>query len=60
MIRRSRIQKRDAEGHWSVNATRGTALGQVSGPTGLAVDGAGHLYVADTDNYRVQMYTPQP
>jgi hypothetical protein len=31
-----------------VIATYGTALGQVFGPDGLVVDGAGNLYVADT------------
>jgi DNA-binding beta-propeller fold protein YncE len=52
--------------NWSVIATQGTDLGQVhlsgtlTATSGLAVDGAGHLYVADTDNNRVQMYTPGP
>jgi tripartite motif-containing protein 71 len=44
-----RIQKRDAQGNWSVIATPGSALGQVGGVNGLAVDGAGNLYVADGD-----------
>src|SRR5436309_3145577 len=35
-----RIQKRDAQGNWSVIATYGKALGQVSGPSALAVDTA--------------------
>jgi sugar lactone lactonase YvrE len=42
-----RIQKRDARGNWSVLAARGSALGQVFFPSGLAVDAAGNLYVAD-------------
>ena len=59
------IQKWDAQGIWSVIATAGSDLGQVEsqyygGPFGLAVDGAGNLYVADTGNNRVQMYTPGP
>jgi sugar lactone lactonase YvrE len=64
-----RIQKRDAQGNWSVIATGGDALGQVyllpdyyqdgyDHGGGLAVDGAGNLYVADTGNNRVQKYTP--
>jgi len=53
------IQKRSAQGSWSVVATRGTGLGQVGGTTALAVDGAGHLYVADR-NGLVQEYTPDP
>jgi hypothetical protein len=53
------LQKRDAQGNWSVIATAGTALGQVLAPTALAVDGADNLYVADGYN-RVQQYTPAP
>jgi sugar lactone lactonase YvrE len=55
-----RIQKRDPHGNWSVLATQGTALGQVSNPLALAVDGAGNLYVADYVNNRVLKYTPAP
>jgi sugar lactone lactonase YvrE len=57
---RSRIQKRDAAGHWSVIASAGAAIGQVNAPMGLAVDGAGNLYMADTGNNRVLKYTPEP
>jgi hypothetical protein len=53
-----RIQKRDVQGNWSVIATAGYDLGQVSAPSGLAVDGSGNLYVAD--DQRVQRYTPHP
>jgi hypothetical protein len=42
-----RVQKRDAQGHWSLIAPGGDALGQVDTPTALAVDAAGSLYVAD-------------
>jgi sugar lactone lactonase YvrE len=58
--RKSRIQKRDTQGNWSVIATFGSALGQVSGPGALAVDPAGNLYVADILNNRVLKYTPGP
>jgi DNA-binding beta-propeller fold protein YncE len=49
-----RIQKRDTQGNWSVIATFGAALGQVSGLRGIAVDTAGNLYVTDGDNGRIQ------
>jgi tripartite motif-containing protein 71 len=48
-----RIQKRDAQGSWSVIATEGTALGRVWSPSVLAVDGAANLYVAD-DGHGIQ------
>jgi hypothetical protein len=41
-----RIQERDAQGNWSVIATEGTALGQVSYHSALAADAMGNLYVA--------------
>lgn len=41
------IQKRAAQGDWSVIATGGAGPGQVDSPTALAVDTAGNLYVAD-------------
>jgi sugar lactone lactonase YvrE len=58
----ARIQKRDAQGNWSVIATYGSLLGQVDFTygAGLAVDGAGNLYVADGGNNRVLKYTPAP
>jgi DNA-binding beta-propeller fold protein YncE len=42
-----RIQKRDAQGNWSVITTWGTNIGQVESPLALAVDRADNLYVAD-------------
>jgi DNA-binding beta-propeller fold protein YncE len=56
----SDVEKRDAQGNWSVIARVGTDVGQVYGPSGLAVDTAGRLYVAHTGKKRVQMYTPPP
>jgi DNA-binding beta-propeller fold protein YncE len=35
---------------------RGSNPGQVNGPSALAVDRAGRLYVADTQNHRVQVF----
>src|SRR5207245_2667913 len=57
-----RVRKRDTQGNWSLlGAGEGTAPGQFHGrPGGLAVDGAGNLYVADTGNNRMQKYTPGP
>src|SRR5437764_10028126 len=53
------IQKRDAQGIWSVVATGGEVLGQEYSLAigGLAADTAGNLYVADHDsdlNFRIQ------
>jgi DNA-binding beta-propeller fold protein YncE len=36
----------------------GAELGQFNAPSGLAVDGHGNLYVADTNNHRVQLISP--
>lgn len=38
-------------------ATGGSAIGQVSGPRGVAVDTLGDVYVADTLNNRIQVNT---
>jgi DNA-binding beta-propeller fold protein YncE len=55
----SRVQKRDSQGQWSLLAVYGEALGQVVSPWGVAVDGAGDLYVADHANNRIQKRDPQ-
>ena len=36
----------------------GVAAGQFAEPVGLAVDASGRLYVADTWNQRIQVFTP--
>ncbi|MGH9366350.1 MAG: flippase activity-associated protein Agl23 [Thermoanaerobaculia bacterium] len=36
----------------------GTAPGELAEPRGLAVDGRGNLYVADTKNSRIQVFDP--
>jgi DNA-binding beta-propeller fold protein YncE len=53
----NRVQKRDVQGHWTFT-NDDAAVGQFSYPGDLAVDGAGHLYVADNGNSRVLEYTP--
>src|SRR5579862_5253082 len=37
----------------------GTAAGEFAAPGGLAVDGSGNLYVADSYNHRIQRISPQ-
>lgn len=38
--------------------TKGTGSGQLNRPLGIAVDGAGLIYVDDYNNGRVEVYTP--
>jgi hypothetical protein len=40
---------------WS---SAGTSLGNLKAPRGLAVDAAGRLYLADTGNTRILVFTP--
>jgi DNA-binding beta-propeller fold protein YncE len=54
-----RLLRRDPLGNWSVLAPSGHALGQVKHPWGLAVDGAGNLYVAENLNGRIQKWDVQ-
>ena len=46
---------RDPQGVWTVLAAKGTEIGQVGGPGGLAIDSAGRLYVVDNGNHRLQV-----
>ncbi len=36
----------------------GAGLGELYGPSGLAVDALGNLYIADTSNHRIRMLAP--
>ncbi|GAB3493266.1 hypothetical protein GCM10027341_08360 [Spirosoma knui] len=38
----------------------GAGANQLDSPLGVVVDGAGYVYVADTDNYRIQKFPPLP
>ncbi len=42
--------------HLVTNGAEGSAIGQLSSPTGVAADAQGRVYVADTDNNRVQRF----
>lgn len=44
------------DGSWT--GRTGTADGEFHAPSGLAVDGAGQIFVTDTGNNRVQMFSP--
>jgi tripartite motif-containing protein 71 len=35
----------------------GSGDGQFNGPFGVAIDGSGHVYVADSNNHRIQKFT---
>lgn len=57
LIDSSRVQKFDAVGNFiTAWGGPGAGDGQLSGPTGIAVDAAGSILVADTLNQRVQHF----
>ena len=37
---------------------KGTDNGQFDSPTGIAVDGSGNIFVADTGNGRIEKFSP--
>lgn len=45
-------------GNWIVIGGPGTAPGKFTGPTGLAADSLGDLYVVDTGNNRIEAFGP--
>jgi sugar lactone lactonase YvrE len=47
------------EGTHIVIGGQGFADGQLNGPSDVALDGAGNIYVADTNNNRIQKYDAQ-
>ena len=57
-----RIQAMGRDGRWRVAGgkkgggvgARGSGAGEFSAPSGIAVDGSGTVWVADTDNHRIQ------
>jgi DNA-binding beta-propeller fold protein YncE len=49
-----------ASGRWLFAAgPKGQGVGSFNSPSGLAVDSRGNVYVADTNNQRVQKLAPQ-
>ena len=55
----NRVQRFDANGRFLAKwGQRGTGVGEFSKPVGLAVGCNGDVYVADTNNNRVQRFTP--
>jgi tripartite motif-containing protein 71 len=58
-----RVQRFDPLGNyiaagWPTTSTYGTGNGQYHVPQGIAVDSAGNVWVADTNNKRIQEFTP--
>ena len=51
------VWKFDSQGNYIGKiGSQGSGNGQFSSPTGVAVDGAGNIYVADNNNYRIQKF----
>jgi peptidylamidoglycolate lyase len=57
--RNTRVMKFSAEGKFLFEwGTKGSGPGQFDLPHGVALDAAGHVYVADRQNSRVQVFDP--
>jgi len=60
------VQGRTVSGEWEViggkpvggDGGKGTAPGEFFLPMGIAVDGTGAVWVADTENHRIQVWSP--
>lgn len=56
----TRVAKFSAEGHFLFQwGGPGTGSGQFDTPHGIALDGAGRVYVADRGNARIQIFDPR-
>ncbi|PKO22545.1 MAG: hypothetical protein CVU38_08945, partial [Chloroflexi bacterium HGW-Chloroflexi-1] len=44
--------------HWVATWGAAATPGELSAPADIAVDAAGNVYIADTGNHRVQVFTP--
>ena len=59
VINNNRIQKFNSNGKFITKwGSYGTADGQFSNPYGVAVDSSGNVYVADSLNNRIQVFSP--
>ena len=55
-----RVMAFDSDGNLQVEfGTKGTEIGEFSFPNGIAVDSFGNIYVADSNNFRLQIFDPQ-
>ena len=56
----NRVQKFDADGNFLLKfeAASTSGVGDLHGPTGVAVDSEGDVYVTDWGNHRLQVYAP--
>jgi len=52
-----RIKVFDRNGNFIIAfGKRGSGMGEFSNPTGISIGRAGHIFVADTDNHRIQEF----
>ena len=58
-VNNNRIQKFASDGTFITSwGSGGEGEGQFSGPEGIDVDPEGNVYVADTGNFRIQVFRP--